>query len=57
MHQQRNHSYIAEALTGLWAMLKYKKFVFFHEFTWLTDCYGVKQLFKAEKLPTHATQR
>ena len=51
------HSYTGEAATGLWAMKKFKRYLFGRPFTWLTDCSGLKQFFEGEETPTHMNQR
>jgi Reverse transcriptase (RNA-dependent DNA polymerase)/RNase H-like domain found in reverse transcriptase len=51
------HSYTGEAATGVWAIEKYKRHVFGKEFTWMTDCNGLRQFFDGEDVPTHMHQR
>ena len=55
--EESYHSFIGEAFTGLWAMNKYRRYLFGAEFTWLTDCSGGLKFFEAEEMPNHATQR
>ena len=51
------HSYTGEAATGVWAIEKYKHHLFGKEFTWMTDCNGLRQFFEGEDVPTHMHQR
>ena len=51
------HSYTGEAATGVWAIEKYKRHLFGKEFTWMTDCNGLRQFFEGEDVPTHMHQR
>ncbi|KAI2511600.1 hypothetical protein MHU86_2854 [Fragilaria crotonensis] len=51
------HSYTGEAATGVWAIEKYKRHLFGKEFTWMTDCNGLRQFFDGEDIPTHTHQR
>lgn len=51
------HSYTGEAATGEWAVEKYKRLLFGKEFTWMTDCNGLRQFFDGEDVPTHMYQR
>ena len=53
------HSYYSrEAATGVWRTIeKYKRHLFGKEFTWMTDCNGLRQFFKGDDVPTHMHQR
>jgi hypothetical protein len=51
------HSYTGEAATGDWAMKKLMRYLFGREFTWITDCSGLRTFFEAQDLPTHVHQR
>ena len=51
------HSFTGEAATGVWAIEKYKRHLFGREFTWMTDCNGLRQFFDGEDIPTHMHQR
>ena len=51
------HSFVGEAATGRWAMLKFKKFLLGREFTWITDCSGLRKFFETEYEATHTIQR
>ena len=51
------HSFTGEAATGVWAIEKYKRHLFGKEFTWMTDCNGLRQFFEGEDVPTHVHQR
>jgi RNase H-like domain found in reverse transcriptase len=51
------HSYTGEAATGVWAIEKYKRHLFGKEFTWMTDCNGLRQFFDGDDVPTHMHQR
>ena len=51
------HSFTGEAATGVWAIEKYKRHLFGKEFTWMTDCNGLRQFFDGEDVPTHIHQR
>ena len=51
------HSYTGEAATGVWAIEKYKRHLFGREFTWMTDCNGLRQFFEGDDVTTHMHQR
>ncbi|HSN23535.1 MAG TPA: ribonuclease H family protein, partial [Methylomicrobium sp.] len=51
------HSYVGEACAGIWAIEKFRPFLFGREFTWLTDCSGLRKFFEGDDVPTHMTQR
>ena len=51
------HSYVGEACAGIWAIEKFRPYLFGREFTWLTDCSGLKKFFEGEDIPTHMLQR
>jgi hypothetical protein len=51
------HSFIGEAGTGVWAMEKYKFYLFGKEFTWICDCSGLIRFFEHTELPTHQAHR
>ena len=51
------HSFTGEAATGVWAVEKYQRHLFGREFTWMTDCNGLRQFFDGTDVPTHAHQR
>ena len=51
------HSYTGEAATGVWAIEKHKRHLFGKDFTWMTDCNGLRQFFDGEDVPTHLHQR
>ena len=51
------HSFTGEAATGVWAIEKYKRHLFGKEFTWMTDCNGLRQFFDGNDVPTHTHQR
>ena len=51
------HSYSGEAATGVWAIEKYKRHLFGKEFTWMTDCNGLRQFFEGDDVSTHMHQR
>ena len=51
------HSFTGEAATGVWAIEKYHRHLFGREFTWMTDCNGLRQFFEGTDVPTHAHQR
>ena len=51
------HSYVGEACAGLWAIEKFRPYLFGREFTWLTDCSGLRKFFEGDDLPTHMIQR
>ena len=55
---ERNyHSYVGEAATGIWAIEKFRHFLFGREFTWITDCSGLRQFFEGIDTPSHIIQR
>lgn len=56
-NEGNQHSYTGEAATGVWAIEKYKRHLFGREFTWMTDCNGLRQFFEGDDIPTHAHQR
>jgi RNase H-like domain found in reverse transcriptase len=43
--EQSYHSYVGEASAGRWAFSKWRKYLFGKEFTWLTDCNGLRHFF------------
>jgi hypothetical protein len=47
------HSFVGEASTGQWAMLKFKRFLIGQEFTWVTDCSGLLKFFETDHEVTH----
>ena len=51
------HSFVGEASTGRWAMLKFKRCLLGREFTWITDCSGLIKFFETDYEATHTTQR
>ena len=51
------HSFVGEASTGRWAMLKFKRFLVGKEFTWITDCSGLVKIFETDYEATHTIQR
>ena len=50
------HSFVGEALTGRWAMLKFKRYLLSREFTWITDCSGLTKFFETDYVATHTIQ-
>jgi hypothetical protein len=40
------HSFVGEASTGKWTMLKFKHFLIGAEFTWITDCSGLIKILR-----------
>ena len=55
--EESYHSYVGEACAGVWAIEKFRPWLFGREFTWLTDCSGLKKFFMGEDIPTHMIQR
>ena len=51
------HSFTGEAAAGRWAIGKFKKYLYGVEFTWLTDCSGLRQFFESDDSYGHVTQR
>ena len=52
------HSYIGEACAGRWTFGKWRKYLVGREFTWLSDCSGLKRFHEeCEGIPTHQAQR
>ena len=51
------HGYVGEAAAGIWAIEKFRHFLFGREFTWMTDCSGLQKFFEGDDLPTHMVQR
>jgi len=50
------HSYVGKAKAGVWAIEKLRCFLFGKEFTWITDCSGLKTFMETEDVPTHQLQ-
>jgi hypothetical protein len=50
------HSFVREASSGRWAMLKFKRFLIGREFTWITDCSGLIKFFETDYEATHTIQ-
>jgi hypothetical protein len=48
---------MGEAGTGVWAMEKFRFYLFGKEFTWICDCSGLINFFETNELPTHQAQR
>jgi hypothetical protein len=46
--EQNYHSYVGEAATGRWAIGKLLRFLRWQEFTWITDCSGLRQFFSSD---------
>ena len=55
--EESYHSYVGEACAGVWAIEKFRPWLFGREFTWLTDCSGLKKFFLGDDIPTHMIQR
>ena len=55
--EQSYHSYVGEACAGIWAIEKFRPYLFGREFTWLTDCSGLRKFFEGDEVPTHMVQR
>lgn len=55
--EQHYHSHTGELATGVWAFEKNRPFLVGKTFTWMTDCSGLRQIFKTEAVPTHHIQR
>jgi hypothetical protein len=51
------HSFMGEAGTGVWAMEKYRFYLFGKEFNWICGCSSLSQFFESAELPTHQAQR
>ena len=51
------HSYVGEACAGIWAIEKFRPYLFGKAFTWLTDCSGLRKFFEGEDIPSHMIQR
>jgi hypothetical protein len=51
------HSFVGEAATGRWAMFKFRRFLWFRQLTWITNCSGLESFFEVDLLPTHHVQR
>jgi hypothetical protein len=51
------HLFMGEAGTGVWAMDKFRLYLFGQEFTWICDCSGLIIVFDTNELPTHQAQR
>jgi hypothetical protein len=51
------HLLMGEAGTGVWAMGKFRFYLFSKEFTWICNCSGLIYSFEANELPTHQAQR
>jgi hypothetical protein len=51
------HLFMGEAGTGVWAMEKYRFYLFGKEFTWICNYSSLSQFFKSAELPTHQAQR
>jgi hypothetical protein len=53
---QDYHSSVGEVATGRWGMIKFKLYLWFRPFTWITDCSGIYNFYEMELLPTHQQQ-
>jgi hypothetical protein len=55
--EKHEHSSKGEPRAGRWAFLKWKRFLWYSEFTWITDCSCLGQFFDMDIMPTHTLQR
>jgi hypothetical protein len=55
--EKYEHSSKGEPRAGTWAFLKWKRFLWYSEFTWITDCSCLEQFFDMDIMPTHMLQR
>ena len=55
--EESYHSFTGEACTGIWAMEKFRPYLWYCEFTWLTDCAALKSFLSGQKQHSHQMNR
>jgi hypothetical protein len=48
---------VGELATGRWGMEKFRVYLWYKEFTWITYCSGITKFYDMELMPTHQVQR
>jgi hypothetical protein len=54
--EKYEHSSKGKPRAGRWAFLKWKRFLWYSEFTWITDCSCLEQFFDMDIMSTHTLQ-
>ena len=55
--EQSYHSFTGEACTGIWAMEKFRVYLWHNGFTWLTDCAALRSFLSGEHSHSHQMNR
>jgi 5-methylcytosine-specific restriction endonuclease McrA len=55
--EKHEHSSKGKPRAGIWAFLKWKRFLWYSPFTWITDCSCLEPFFEMDIMPTHTLQR
>ena len=54
--ERSHHSSVGEWATARWAFSKWKKYLWFKPFDWMTDCIGITKFWDIDLIPTHQCQ-
>jgi hypothetical protein len=54
--EKHDHSSKGEPRAGRWAFLTWKRFLWYSQFTWITNCACLEKFFEMDLMPTHTLQ-